>query len=186
MLVALVFQEVRKTVAERASPGAGQLYEFPMGTTAVHRLLRDRPAGWFPDYDAMLMKCFSDAVSAGAKLDGSKVARWDYGKYNELRIVHPVGNSLPLLGSYFNIGPVPMSGSSTTVKQTTRRMGPSMRMIVDLGDFENSLQNLTIGESGQVLSSHYKDQWDAYYNATSFPMQFRKVEAKSTLVVNPR
>jgi hypothetical protein len=37
-----------------------------------------------------------------------------------------------------------------------------------------------------VLSSHYKDQWDAYYHATSFPMQFRKVEAKATLIVNPK
>jgi len=36
------------------------------------------------------------------------------------------------------------------------------------------------------LSTHYKDQWDAYYGATSFPMQFGKVDAKDTLVVKPR
>jgi penicillin amidase len=186
MLVALIYQELRKTVAERASPGAGQTYEFQMATAALERLLGDRPSGWFPDYDAMLMKCFSDAAAAGAKIQGSKISRWDYGKYNELRIVHPVGNALPLVGSSFNIGPVPMSGSSTTVKQTTRRLGPSMRMIVDLGDWERSLQNLTIGESAHRLSSHYKDQWDAYYAGTSFPMQFGKIEGKSVLVVNPR
>ena len=79
-----------------------------------------------------------------------------------------------------------MSGSSTTVKQTTRRLGPSMRMIVDLSDLDRSLENLTVGESGQWLSRHYKDQWDAYYAARSFPMQFRKVEAKQVLVVRPR
>jgi len=186
MLVTLVFQELRKTVAESASPGAGQSYEFPMATAALERLLRDRPIGWFSDYDAMLMKCFSDAAASGTKLLGSKISRWDYGKYNELRIVHPVGNALPLVGSYFNIGPVPMSGSSTTVKQTTRRMGPSMRMIADLSDWDRSLQNITIGESGQIFSSHYKDQWEAYYAGTSFPMQFTKVDAKAVLVVNPR
>jgi acyl-homoserine lactone acylase PvdQ len=45
--------------------------------------------------------------------------------------------------------------------------------------------NLPIGESGHVLSRHYKDQWDAYYNATSFPMQFGKVDAKSVLEFVP-
>jgi hypothetical protein len=42
-----------------------------------------------------------------------------------------------------------------------------------------------ISVSGRVLSSHYKDQWDAYYYGTSFPMQFGKVEAKSTLFFEP-
>ncbi|HBY60189.1 MAG TPA: hypothetical protein DEH78_10225, partial [Solibacterales bacterium] len=45
--------------------------------------------------------------------------------------------------------------------------------------------NLTIGESGHPLSSHYKDQWEAYYNGRSFPLPFRAVPAKSTLAVEP-
>ncbi|MGH9666143.1 MAG: penicillin acylase family protein, partial [Bryobacteraceae bacterium] len=88
---------------------------------------------------------------------------------------------LPMIGAHFNIGPTPMSGSSTTVKQTTRRLGPSMRMIADLSGWDRSLQNITIGESGQILSRHYRDQWDAYYTGHSFPMQFEKVEAKHVL-----
>jgi penicillin amidase len=78
-----------------------------------------------------------------------------------------------------------MSGSPTSVKQITRRLGPSMRMIVDLGDLDRSLENITIGESGQRLSAHYKDQWPAYYDGTSFPMEYRHVEAKQVLRVNP-
>jgi penicillin amidase len=89
---------------------------------------------------------------------------------------------VPLVGKYFDIGPVPMSGSSTTVKQTTRALAPSMRMNADLGDWENSLLNIPIGQSGQILSSHYKDQWEDFYNARSYPMQYGKVDAKSTLV----
>ena len=83
--------------------------------------------------------------------------------------------------------PVPMSGSPTTVKQITRRLGPSMRMIVDLGDLDHSFENITIGESGQILSRHYSDQWNAYYYGTfSFPMQFQKIDARQVLVVNPQ
>ena len=185
MVVTLVFQQLRKAAAERASPGSGQIYEFMMAPSVLEKLLRERPPGWFPDYNATLMKCFADAVEDGAKIQGSKVSRWDYGQYNALKMTHPVGGQLPLIGSYFNIGPVPMSGSSTTIKHTTRRMGPSRRMIVDLGDLDRSMQNITVGESGHRLSSHYRDQWSAYYGATSFPMQFGKVDAKQTLVVKP-
>jgi penicillin amidase len=79
-----------------------------------------------------------------------------------------------------------MSGSSTTVKQTTGVLGPSERMVVDLGDLDKSVQNLQAGESGLVLSRHYKDQWPAYYAGTSFPMQFDHVDAKEVLQVRPQ
>jgi acyl-homoserine lactone acylase PvdQ len=42
-----------------------------------------------------------------------------------------------------------------------------------------------VGQSGQPLSSHYKDQWDGYYHGRSYPMQFRNVQAKSTLELRP-
>ena len=157
-----------------------------MAPAVIEKLLRERPAGLVsPTTTRLLMKCLGEAIDEGAKIQGSKISRWDYGQYNELNIVHPVRGQLPLIGKYFNIGPVPMSGASTTIKQTTRRLGPSMRMIVDLADLDHSLQNITIGESGQPLSRHYKDQWGAYYGATSFPMQFGKVDAKQVLTVNP-
>src|SRR5580658_1389409 len=156
-----------------------------MAPPVIERLLRERPPGWFPDYDQVLLKSLGEGIENGVKLQGSKLSRWDYGQYDELRLTHPVDGQLPVVGRYFNIGPVAMSGSSTTIKQTTRRLGPSMRMIVDLSDLDRSLQNITIGESGQPLSRHYKDQWSAYYGATSFPMQFRNVDAKQVLTVNP-
>jgi penicillin G amidase len=90
-----------------------------------------------------------------------------------------------MIGKYFDIGPVPMSGSANTIKQTSRKLGPSLRMIVDFGDFDRSLENITVGESGQVLSRHYRDQWSAYYGGTSFPMQFDKVDASAVLAVRP-
>jgi penicillin amidase len=94
-------------------------------------------------------------------------------------------SELLVVGPYFNIGPVPMSGSPTTVKQVTRRRAPSMRMVVDLSDWDRSLLNITPGESGQALSRHYKDQWNAYYAGRSFPMQFLIVDEKATLTFVP-
>ena len=136
--------------------------------------------------DETLVRCLSDAYGDGRRMQGGSAKKWQYGAYNELTIKQPVGGEIPFVKSFFNIGPVPMSGSSTTVKQTTRRLGPSMRFVADLSNWDGSLHNLTIGESGQILSSHYKDQWDAYYVGTSFPMQFQKVDGKATLTIDPR
>ena len=34
------------------------------------------------------------------------------------------------------------------------------------------MQNITLGESGQVFSPYYRDQFSAWYNGKSFPMLF--------------
>ena len=152
---------------------------------ALANLLRSRPKEWFPDWDQVLLRALIDGVEEGRRMQGRNIAKWDYGRYMQLSLPSPVVGRLPLVGRYFNIGPVPQSGSPVTVKQTTQRMGPSMRTTADLADLENSSMNLLLGESGQVLSSHYKDQWEAYYNARSFPLQFHRVEAKGSLALEP-
>jgi penicillin amidase len=186
MLASLTYDQVRRQIAERAATGMGDTYTNFMAPSVVEKLLRERPADWFPDYDALLLRCLTGALEAGQKTQGSSVSRWDYGQYMSLQIVNPVEGRLPVIGRFFDIGPVSMSGAGTTVKQYTRRLGPSLRMIVDLGDLEHSFANLATGESAQVLSSHYKDQWDAYYAGRSFPMQYGKVDARDVLVVKPR
>jgi penicillin amidase len=185
LVVTVVYQQVRKRIADRASPGNSRLYDLQMAPATVEEILKN-PQGWFHDKNEMLMSALVDAIADGRQMQGSDVKRWDYGKYNDLTIRHPVGAPLPGIGSYFNIGPVDMSGSPTTIKQINERLGPSMRFVADFSNWEQSLNNITIGESGQILSRHYKDQWDAYYYGRSFPMQFGKVEAKSTLVVEAK
>jgi penicillin amidase len=186
MLVTLVFEQLRKLVAERASIGSGASYQSRSAPRMIEKLLRERPKDWFPNYDALLLRCLTGALEAGQKLQGSKASRWDYGQYRALRMINPIAGRLPFLGRYFDIGPVPMSGGPTTVLQYTGGLGPSLRMIIDLGDLEHSFANLATGESGQRLSSHYKDQWDAYYAGRSFPMPFAKVDAGEVLVVKPQ
>jgi penicillin amidase len=191
MIASLLDTELRQAAARAAAPGAEGEYAARLAPVVIERLLRERPAGWFKDtgglngYDELLVNSLAAAVSAGEKVQGSNVAGWDYGQWIELHVVHPVGGQLPVIGRYFNIGPVPMSGGSSTIKQTTQRLGPSLRMVIDLANLDQSQANIATGESGHVLSKHYKDQWGAYYGGTSFPMQFDKVEAKETLVVNP-
>lgn len=187
LIAALVFQYLRKAMAEIASPGNGALYDTQMSVAMVERLLRERPTGWFRDYDETLIRCLVDAVDEGRRMQGRYVNKWVYGRYLRLTIEQPVGHHLPwFLPQYFDVGPVPMSGGSTTVKQTTQKLGPSERFTADFANWDNSLLNVPIGESGHVLSSHYKDQWNAYYYGTSFTLPFDKADVKNTIVFQPR
>jgi penicillin amidase len=185
LVVTLAFQHLRRAMVESATR-ALVTYDSPMGPAVLEKLLRTRPAGWFADYDETLLKGLADAVEEGQRMQGPKIEKWNFGKYTELTIPNPVVHQVPFAGKYFDIGPVPMSGSLTTVKQLTRRLGPSMRMAVDFADWDRSLLNVTIGESGQILSSHYRDEWSHYYVGESFPMEFRSIDAKDVLRLMPK
>jgi penicillin amidase len=185
-LESLVFQHVRTAVWQRAAPGFAAIDRIPKFTSAsIERLLRERPAGWFTDYDTMLLTAFSDAFEEAQRIQGRDLKRWKYGAWSTVTIRNPVLHEVPKVGPYFDIGPVPMSGSPLTVKQFTRLLGPSMRMNADLGDWDQSLLNTVTGQSGQILSSHYRDQWDSYYNGRSFPMSWDKEETAGTLEFRP-
>ena len=186
LIVTLAYQYFRKFVGDSAAPGKGPGYETLMSISVLRNLLESRPAGWFDDWDVTLERALSDGLEEGRRMQGDAVGKWRYGLYLQVQINHPVGHNLPLVGKYFDIGTVEMSGSSTSVKQTSRRLGPSMRLNADLSNWDNSMLSIPIGQSGHRLSSHYKDEWDAYYNGRSFPMQFDKVDVKDTLRLQPK
>ena len=185
LIIALAYQQVRLAIAENAAPGHGAAYDFKLAQAVVEKLLRERPPGWFADYDEMLLRALVDAAEEGRRIEGRDIRHWQYGGYMKIGIVHPVTHQVPIVGSYFDIAPVPMSGWSTTVKQVTRALAPSMRMNADLGNWDQSLLNVMTGQSGQILSSHYKDEWEAYYTIRSYPMAFGGVEAGPVLTFQP-
>jgi penicillin amidase len=193
LITTLVYQQLRRTIGDRASNGKGELWESRMAGPVVERLLRERPTEWFRDYDQVLLRCFLDAMEEGRRLQGRDPARWQYGSYLETTMRHPIlGRAewikyIPTFGKFFriNVGPVLMSGSPTTVKQTTQRLGPSMRFVADLSNWDRSLMNLTLGQSGQAFSLHYSDQWDEYYVGRSFLRPFTTIEG-STLTFSPQ
>jgi penicillin amidase len=148
-------------------------------------MLRERPREWFADWDRTVAEAFSDAVEEGRRMQGKRLEHWSYGRYNEVTLAHPAARSMGWLGKYFNIGPVGMGGYATTVKETTRTHGPSMRFVATAGAWDETLLTLTTGESGQVLSSHYKDEWEAYRDGRGLSFKFSKTEGPE-LSLQPR
>jgi penicillin amidase len=173
LIADLLFHYVRAAAAERASPGNGAVYEIQISSAVIETLFRQRPAGWFRDYDETLMRAFVDALEEGRRMQGRDAKKWRWGNYLNVSIENPVVHRIPFVGRYFDIVATPMSGGGTTVKQTTAKLAPSMRMTADLGDWSRSLMNLQIGQSGHILSRHYRDQWLDWYYARTVPMQWK-------------
>lgn len=194
MIVSLTSLELRSLVAERASPAKAAGYEHRSASPVVMRLLQQRPQGWFQDWDALLVQALEKGLAAGREQQGRNPAQWNYGKLIALQLRHPIlgrdmdgfaGSLLSYFHGWFNIGPVAMSGSEYSVKQITRprRIGPSMRFVANLANWDQSLMNVTMGESGQPLSNHYKDQWQHYYTGESYPAAFANVTGDELKVV---
>jgi len=185
LVAQLLFQHLRTAVAEAAAPNAGLSYAAAMAPAVIERLLRRRPRTWFRDYNQLLLGSFTEAVEEGRRMQGDAVSHWSYGRFTHVRLSAGIIERVPLLGRYFRLGRISLGGSARTVQQRSRRLGPVMRMVLDLSDWDRSLANLTLGESGQPLSAHFRDQWDSYRKGTSFPMEYQRVRTEHRLHVQP-
>jgi len=183
LIATLTYQHFQRALTDAAAPG--HQVEPLVAEQVVEHLLRTRPRGFFADWDQALFDEFLSALDEGQRMQGRDVRKWSYGRYNQRLIAHPVGHRLPWISQYWDLGVIRFSGSHTTVKQIHNRIMPSMRMVADLGDWERSLINLPIGQSGHVLSAHYKDQWQAYYAGRSFPMRFGQTPEGKRLLLAP-
>ncbi len=152
-------------------------YRCPMSTVFLQNAIDNKLDRWLPpgdrDFNQTLMRSVNEAVRQIPKLVGTDDhSAWKWGKTIPLTFRHPLGGAFRPLGWLLNVGQFPQSGTASTIKRATRGVGASMRMVVDLGDLDSSVQNITLGESGQPFSPYYKDQFEAWYHGQSFPMLF--------------
>jgi penicillin G amidase len=151
-------------------------YHWPLGFAFIDKAIRQSWTRWLPpgdaDFNMTLMKSLETALERIPRLvNASNMRDWNWGKTIPLVFHHPL-DRIPEAQMIFDVGPFIQAGTGTTIKATTSSSGPSMRMVVDLSNLENSVDNITLGESGQVFSPYYKDQFPAWYTGQSFPMRF--------------
>ncbi|MFN7920134.1 MAG: penicillin acylase family protein [Bryobacteraceae bacterium] len=185
LIASETFLQIRVALAERAAPGAGSASRSEIVMVAMERLLQTRPAGWFPDWDEFLAKSLSAAVEAGKKKYGPEPAQWTFARFSPVTWKAPVLGDLRLVGRYFQTGPIPQRGTSTSIHYSWGRLGQSMRMVADMSNLEHSLLNTVVGQSGQVLSPHYRDQLQAFHAGKSYPMPFGKASSTELLEFVP-
>jgi len=187
----LVCEVTRQALLERIlKPRLGDDlsgYHWGMSTTFLENVLANNWTRWLPRGDSSLEETLIKSLEEGVKQIPSRVGSrshdaWKWGNTIPLTFYHPLGQGFPLLGRLLDVGAFPQAGTATTVKATTSRHGPSMRMVVDLSTLDHSVQNITLGESGQVSSPYYQDQFDAWYNGRSFPMSFSDAAVEQATV----
>jgi penicillin amidase len=184
LLTQLIFVEFRTALAESIAPGKTARYRGHMTIGVVDHFLRQRPPGWLASYDATLVDSLRQVLEKNVSRYGRNLASWQYGKLNFVSLKHPVAGDLPFLGGFFRID-AGLSGGLATVNQTIEGVGPSMRMVADLADWDRSTLVLPTGQSGLLLSPHFKDQWSTYAAGRGLPFAFNKLPAGHTLTLTP-
>jgi len=149
-------------------------YTWSDSNFAEEEIIMHGSLDWLPtayeNWDALL----TDAVRKGMENGKAPtdVATWTYGSWHVVDIEHPLAGFLPLIGRIAGTGPQPLSGDKTTVKQVDRDFGPSQRFTLDWSNIDGSTQNIVLGESGDPYSPYFRDQWNDWYNGTTFAFPF--------------
>lgn len=130
--------------------------------------------------DDIISRAFIEAVAEITKLQGNDPAKWNWGGLHTATFVNQtLGKSgIAAIEALFNRGPFPAGGGQDMVNSTGwKPMNgyfvdwlPSMRMIVDLGNMNNSLTVHTTGESGHAYDPHYIDMANLWRNIQYYPM----------------
>jgi len=121
--------------------------------------------------DDILHLAFSQAIDQGRTIMGSDPSRWTWGELHTATFRNQsLGESgVGPIESLLNRGPYAVNGGTSIVNATAWKVDkgfdvsslPSMRIINDLSNWDNTLWIHTTGESGHAFNPHYIDQTDA-------------------------
>ncbi|HXZ00293.1 MAG TPA: penicillin acylase family protein [Stellaceae bacterium] len=168
----------------------------------VVRLVLTEHAEWCDDRSTPKVESCADQLAASLEraLDqlrrrfGADMERWRWGTPHRAQFANPFWSSIPVLGTLFATT-IPANGGYDTLNRGDTAhsggadpyadlLGPSLRMIVDFADLDGARFMIAPGQSGNVLSPHYRDlmkEWrdQAYVRLDGEPVG-------GTLVLAPR
>lgn len=148
----------------------------------------DRPdSPWFrPEgesiFEDLVRSALQSSVEELKEKFGPDEKNWAWGKIHAFTFKHLMGSN-KLVAPLLNRGPILLGGDFTTVWATGSSfyqlvgeavIGPPYRMIVDLGNLDNSWSILTPGQSGIPKSPHYDDQIGDWMNKGYHRMLFSR------------
>jgi penicillin amidase len=137
--------------------------------------------------DEFMSSSLWEATEHLEELLGADREDWEWGKLHHAFLTHPLS---PLVArrtrERLDVGPAPRGGSGDTVGNTAYRLedfrqtgGSSWRVVVDVGEWDNSLIMNSPGQSGDPASPHYADLFHPWARDEAVPLLYsrRKVEA---------
>jgi penicillin amidase len=190
----------RKLPAATAPTGGDRWF------SVVHSLLGQPDSSWWADEDlgttdrdSMISYAAVRAWAEARRLLGGESSSWRWDDLHTLTLKNAsLGESgVAPIEWLFNRGPWHVGGGSSIVDATgwdasegfaVNRV-PSMRMVVDLSDFDRSTWINLTGASGHAFDAHYTDQTDLWASGRTRPWPFSaaavKQAATQTLTLRP-
>ncbi|MGN7798394.1 penicillin acylase family protein [Leifsonia sp. 22587] len=190
----------RKIPAATAPTGGDRWF------AVVQSLLSQPDSSWWADSDlgatdrdSMIAYAAGKAWGETRRLLGGDPAGWRWDRLHTLTLTNAsFGESgIAPIEWLFNRGPWHVGGGSSVVDATgwdatagfaVERV-PSMRMVVDLADFDRSTWINLTGASGHAFDAHYTDQTDLWATGRTRPWPFTPAAvtkaADQTLTLRP-
>ena len=132
--------------------------------------------------DQVLLTTLKSAWEEMEKLQGPEPALWQWGKFHFNLNEHPFAPAVDdAMRARINVGPIAKNGSEFTPSQSLARAtdfrqmnGPSVRMVVDVGRWDNSRAVNHPGQSGDPQSPHYRDLAPLWRDGSYFPLAYTR------------
>lgn len=180
----------------------------PRTNEIFRNIINDQNNVWWDDKtttdvietrDDILIKSFEEGVAELNKIFGSDISTWNWGDMHvSIFRNETLGYSgVPPIEALFNRGPFRTSGGSGIINATAWNSldgyevtnVPSMRMIVDFSDLNNSLTVHTTGQSGHAYHPQYDDMSQLWADVGYYPMWWEQEsiisDSESYLVLVP-
>jgi penicillin amidase len=167
------------------SPDAAAAMDAPHPSALLASL--EKPAQHFGadavrKRNGVLLTSLARAWAEMEGLQGPDPARWQWGKLHFSYFVHPMASVLDNAArAQVNVGPLPRGGGAYTVNVSSyhpdsfwQAHGPSFRMVLDVGNWDNSRAINTPGQSGNPSSPHYRDLAASWSDGKYFPLLYSR------------
>jgi penicillin amidase len=139
--------------------------------------------------DHILLTSLADAYQEMERLQGTDSGRWRWGKLHFNFSEHPASSIVDeQTRAKIDVGPIPKHGGRYTVNASgyevsdfRQILGPSARLVIDVGNWDNSMAVNHPGQSGDPDNSHYRDLAPLWRAGQYFPLLYsREAVEKAT------
>jgi penicillin amidase len=129
--------------------------------------------------DALLADTLAKAAAECRERLGADPARWRWGALHHGFFEHALSNLAAPAAPRMDVGPLPKGGSGSTPMHTGYRPsdfrithGASVRLVMDVGEWDNSVCINAPGQSGDPRSPHYGDLAPGWAKGEYVPMLY--------------
>jgi penicillin G amidase len=144
--------------------------------------------------DALLLNTLAEAVRNCAARLGQDTEKWAWGRLHHGYFRHAASPLWPgNLSTSCDVGPLPLGGSGSTPMHAGYRIGDfrcisgaSVRLIMDVGDWDNSLCINAPGQSGNPGSPHYGDLALLWARGGYAPLLYSRARVEEATVARVR